>query len=219
MADIGVTCMWSRTDRAEFRDIPRSADGPPQISPTLRARPLPFSAAIRSSTTAKTSGAAHETLRSCTLSFKLRVPELKFTLKELREFRNDLRAAKRAFWSTASFRRVAKPELRPNDAISESQSTREATERDWVSWASLLLVRYYSEVESSSSLFSHGDKWSNFPRVSFPWKGLENEYKSAVEPPLAPRRPLMAVFLRESFQFSILPLFILLEDYLLLISY
>ena len=28
--------MWSRTDRAELREIPRSADGPPQMSPTLR---------------------------------------------------------------------------------------------------------------------------------------------------------------------------------------
>lgn len=31
------TCMWSRTDLAELREIPRSADGPPQMSPTLKA--------------------------------------------------------------------------------------------------------------------------------------------------------------------------------------
>lgn len=31
-----ITWMWSRTERAEFSEMPRSADGPPQMIPTLR---------------------------------------------------------------------------------------------------------------------------------------------------------------------------------------
>lgn len=33
---ISRTWIWSRTDLTEFREIPRSADGPPQMRPTLR---------------------------------------------------------------------------------------------------------------------------------------------------------------------------------------
>ena len=32
---ISRTWIWSRTDLTEFKEIPRSADGPPQMSPTL----------------------------------------------------------------------------------------------------------------------------------------------------------------------------------------
>lgn len=122
MAASSITCMWSRTDRAEFRDIPRSADGPPHTSPILRGRPISFSAAIRSSATARTSDAAQATLRLHPLNFKLRLPKQDSTLSELGELRNDLRAAERAF---ASLWRVARPEPRPNDAITERERERE----------------------------------------------------------------------------------------------
>lgn len=38
-----LTWMWSRTDRAELREIPRSPEGPPQTTPTLRTLPFSFS--------------------------------------------------------------------------------------------------------------------------------------------------------------------------------
>lgn len=43
--EIACTCKWSRTDRAELREIPRSAEGPPHIKPTFRTFPssLPLS--------------------------------------------------------------------------------------------------------------------------------------------------------------------------------
>ena len=49
------TCIWSITDLAELSEIPRSAEGPPQMTPTLRTLSFSFSvssfAMIPSSTT------------------------------------------------------------------------------------------------------------------------------------------------------------------------
>ena len=44
------TSMWSSTDRAELREIPRSAEGPPQIKPTLRTLLSSFETRLSSTT-------------------------------------------------------------------------------------------------------------------------------------------------------------------------
>lgn len=121
------TWMWSRTDLAELREIPRSAEGPPHIRPTLRT--LPASCCFSSSSTTRSSTTSIVERGTPTPKhrvFKQEEETFNFQIisNEFGESEKDIRGAKPDFHPRVSYRRMP-----PRRKWSLEEKARESIER------------------------------------------------------------------------------------------